>query len=63
MTNATIEILASRQNVKVDTKWNGHHRVWTVKDCDGVQLFTTDDYDYLLKMLKSEDKLCVGRMA
>ena len=59
MTNATVSILADRRNVTVDTRWNGHCRVWTVRDADGMYLFSTDDYTLLLRRLE-DDELRAG---
>lgn len=60
MVNATLEILAGRNGVKVDARWTGYCREWTVKDTDGVQLFRTDDYSLLVQRLESGEALKVG---
>lgn len=60
MTNGTLQILASRHGLMVDTRWNGHSRVWTIMDRNGVQLFTTDDYGNLVRRLEEGEGLKVG---
>lgn len=58
--NGTLKILANRRDVNIDTKWNGSCRVWTVKDRDGVFLFTTDDYELLIGTLENNEVIRAG---
>jgi hypothetical protein len=60
MTNSLLGILAHRNNLTIDTRWNGYRREWIVKDCDGVQLFTTTEYDNLVTRLEEGEGLKVG---
>lgn len=60
MTNATLQILANRHNLQIDSRWTGHCREWLVKNTDGVHLFRTDDYDYLVKRLETGEGLRIG---
>jgi hypothetical protein len=60
MTNSLLEILAHRNNLTIDTRWNGYRREWIVKDSDGVQLFTTTEYDNLVTRLEEGEGLKVG---
>ncbi len=60
MVNGTLQILASRHNLQIDARWNGHSRAWTIMDQHGVQLFTTDDYGNLVRRLEEGEGLKVG---
>lgn len=60
MVNSTLQILAARNELTVDAQWAGTHRKWTVKDKDGVQLFTTDDYGLLIRRLEEGEGLKMG---
>lgn len=60
MTSGTIQILANRHDLIVDTRWTGYSREWRVKDKDGVHLFTTDCYDNLIRRLEEGEGLRVG---
>ena len=60
MVNDTLQILASRHDLKIDARWAGHSRAWTVMNRHGEQLFTTDDYGNLVRRLEEGEALRVG---
>lgn len=62
MTSGTLQILASRHDLQIETRWTGYARAWTVKDSSGVQLFATDCYDNLIRRLESGEGLRVGSL-
>jgi hypothetical protein len=60
MVNGTLQILATRHNLTIDARWNGHCREWTVKNQYGEQLFKSDDYSFVVQRLESGEGLNVG---
>lgn len=58
----TPELLAAAQDrqVSIASYWDGFVRRWTVKDSDGVFLFSTDSYANLLRRLNEGTGLRVG---
>lgn len=58
----TPELLSAAKNRKVVVidRWDGSVRRWTVKDSDGVFLFSTDSYANLLRRLNEGIGLRVG---
>lgn len=60
MTNATLTILANRHDLNIDTMWKNQSRSWIVKDSHGIQLFSTDCYDNLVRRLREGEGLKIG---
>ena len=51
---------AKDRNVVVTDNWDGFIRRWTVKDADGVFLFSTDSYANLVRRLNEGTGLRIG---
>jgi len=52
--------LASQHNLSITDRWDGYVRIWTVKDSDGVFLFSTDSYSNLIRRLNEGSGLRIG---
>ena len=52
--------LAAQHDLVISDRWTGWVRIWTVRNSDGVFLFSTDCYDNLIKRLNEGTGLRIG---